>query len=317
MAAQFTTTEWIWKNGEMIPWKEATLHVMSHVVHYGSSIFEGIRCYATPEGPAIFRRDDHVRRFFDSCRVYRMELPFAQEELAAACHELVERNGLTECYIRPIALRGFGAVGVNPQGSPIDVYLICWPWGAYLGSEALEEGVDVRVSSWHRPAPNTIPTMAKAGGNYVNAALIKMEAHEDGYAEGIALGPGGLVSEGSGQNIFAVRDGVLLTPPLDGTMLAGITRDCVVRLAHDAGIEVRERPMPRELLYVADELFFTGTAAEITPIRSVDRIAVGEGKPGPVTRRLQSDYLGIARGEAEDPYGWRQMSAGSTTARVS
>ena len=317
MAAQFTETDWIWKNGEFIPWEEATLHVMSHVLHYGSSIFEGIRCYATPDGPAVFRLEDHARRFYDSCRVYRMELPLEQDEFVEVCHELVERNDLSECYIRPIALRGYGAIGVDPQGSPVDLYVICWPWGAYLGSTALEEGVDVCVSSWNRPAPNTTPTMAKAGGNYVNAALIKMEAHEDGYAEGIALGPEGLVSEGSGQNLFLVRDGAIFTPPLDGTMLAGITRDCVIRLARDADIEVHERPIPREMLYVADELFFTGTAAEITPVRSVDRIPVGSGEPGAVTKQLQERYLAIARGEAPDPYGWRQLHASDRRARVS
>ncbi|MDX1566823.1 MAG: branched-chain amino acid transaminase [Longimicrobiales bacterium] len=304
---EFTETDWIWKNGEFIPWKDAQLHVMSHVVHYGSSIFEGMRCYATPEGPAIFRLDEHIRRFYDSCKVYRMELPVGPTEVRKACHDLVAENELTECYIRPIAVRGYGAAGVNPSGSPIDVYLICWPWGAYLGAEALEHGVDIRTSSWNRPAPNTTPAMAKAGGNYINSALMKMEAKLDGYAEAIALAPNGLVSEGSGQNIFVVRDDVLTTPPLDGTLLAGITRDSVIRLAVDRGLEVRERSIPREALYIADELFFTGTAAEITPIRSVDRIEIGSGEPGPRTIELQGALLDIAQGKADDPYGWRSL----------
>ena len=304
---EFTETDWIWKNGEFIPWADAQLHVMSHVVHYGSSIFEGMRCYATPEGPSIFRLDDHIRRFFDSCKIYRMELPTGPTDLAQACHDLVGKNELRECYVRPIAVRGYGAAGVDPKGSPIDVYLICWPWGAYLGAEALEQGVDIRTASWNRPAPNTTPAMAKAGGNYINSALMKMEAKLDGYAEAIALAPNGLVSEGSGQNIFVVRDDVLTTPPLEGTLLAGITRDSVIRLARDRGLEVLERPVPRELLYIADELFFTGTAAEITPIRTVDRIPIGSGEPGPVTRQLQSALLDIAQGKEPDPYEWRSL----------
>ncbi|HSH44982.1 MAG TPA: branched-chain amino acid transaminase [Longimicrobiales bacterium] len=300
----FPRTDWIWKNGELVPWEDATLHVMSHVVHYGSSVFEGIRCYATPDGPAVFRLRDHMRRFHDSARICRMELAPSVEALEEATLELLHRNGLEEGYIRPIALRGLGAAGVSPAASPVDVYLVCWPWGAYLGDGALEAGVDVGVSSWNRPAPNTLPTLAKVGGGYVNSQLIKMEAVANGFAEGIALGPDGLVSEGSGQNVFLVRDGVLLTPGRDGTILPGITRDSILTIAEDLGIPVRETTVPRELLYCADEVFFTGTAAEVTPVRSVDRIIVGEGKAGPVTRRLQAGLLGIARGQEPDTHGW-------------
>jgi len=298
-------TEWIWRDGEFIPWKEATVHVMSHVVHYGSSFFEGIRCYATPDGPAIFRLGDHLRRLRDSCRIYRTEVPFSIATLAQACCELVARNGLEDCYIRPIVLRGLGAPGLNPAASPVETYLVCWPWGAYLGADALERGVDVRVSSWSRMAPNTFPAMAKAGGNYIAAQLMKMEALADGYAEAIALDPNGLVSEGSGENVFLVRDEVLITPALNGSFLPGITRDSVLTLARDLGIPVREQAVPRELLYVADEVFLTGTAAELTPVRSVDRIPVGDGTVGPVTRAIQQKLMDILRGRAPDHYGWR------------
>jgi len=304
VSAPFEQVDHIWKDGRIVAWDDARIHIMSHVVHYGSSVFEGIRCYETPDGPAVFRLDAHLRRFEDSHRIHRMPLAHSRDELARACHDLIRENGLTACYLRPVSIRGFGSVGVDPQGSPVETYIICWPWGAYLGDDALEKGVDACVSSWHRPAPNTFPAMAKAGGNYINAALMKMEAHENGYAEAIALGPDGLVSEGSGQNLFLVRDDELRTPPLDGTLLGGITRDSVIRIARDEGIPVRECPIPREALYTADELFFTGTAAEITPVRSVDRIEVGGGRPGPVTRRLQSALLEIARGEREDAHGW-------------
>ena len=298
-------TEWIWRDGEFIPWEEATVHVMSHAVHYGSSFFEGIRCYATPNGPAIFRLDDHLRRLHDSCRIYRIEVPFSIAALAQACCELVARNGLEDCYIRPIVLRGLGAPGLNPAASPVETYLICWPWGAYLGADALERGVDVRVSSWSRMAPNTFPAMAKAGGNYIAAQLMKMEALADGYAEAIALDPNGLVSEGSGENVFLVRDEVLITPALNGSFLPGITRDSVLTLARDLGIPVREQAVPRELLYLADEVFLTGTAAELTPVRSVDRITIGDGTVGPVTRAIQQKLMDILRGRAPDHYGWR------------
>ena len=304
MAAKFTTTDWIWHNGEFVPWESATVHVMSHVIHYGSSVFEGIRCYNTPDGPAIFRLPEHLRRLRDSAKVYRMEYEYSEEDLTTALQELILRNNLEECYIRPVVFRGYGTVGVNPSGSPVETYLVCWPWGTYLGEGALERGVDVCVSSWHRPAPNTLPAMAKAGGNYLSSQLIKMEAIANGYDEGIALAPSGVISEGSGQNLFIVRDGVLITPPLEGTLLQGITRDSVLTLAREMGIEVRQHAVPREALYMADELFFTGTAAEVTPIRSVDRIVVGEGRAGEMTLALQARLLDVAQGRVPDTHGW-------------
>lgn len=304
MADSFPKTEWIWRDGEFIPWESATLHVMSHVVHYGSSVFEGIRCYRTPRGPAIFRLREHIQRMADSARIYRMEITHSREALMDACVELISRNGLDECYLRPISLRGLGAAGVSPLASPVETYLVCWPWGAYLGQDALTNGVDVCVSSWSRPAPNTMPALSKAGGHYLNSQLIKMEAMANGYSEGIALGSTGLVSEGSGQNIFLVRDGTLITPSMDGTILQGITRDSVITLAGDLGIPVREQPVPRELLYLADEMFFTGTAVEVTPVRSVDRITVGAGRAGEITLALQDRLLGIAQGRLQDSHNW-------------
>lgn len=307
MAAGFDRTDWIWRDGEMVRWEDATIHVLSHAVHYGSSVFEGIRFYDTPDGPAIFRLPEHMRRFFDSARIYRMELSFSVDELTEACAAVVRRNQLPEGYIRPIALRGYGSPGLNPLPCPIEVFVLCWPWGAYLGDEGMEKGVDAGVSSWQRMEPNTFPAGAKAGGNYLSAQLMRMEAVANGYAEAIALGPGGLLSEGSGQNVFLVRSGTLITPALDGTLLPGITRDSVLTLARDIGIPVSEQPVPRELLYTCDEAFFTGTAAEVTPIRSVDRIPVGTGAVGPITRTLQQRLLGIARGELPDPFGWRWL----------
>lgn len=297
-------TEWIWRDGEIIPWDDAQIHVMSHVVHYGSSVFEGVRVYNTPAGSAAFRLSDHMRRFLNSARIYRMDLGRSTDELADACREVVVRNGLQEGYIRPVALRGVGALGLHPGKSPVETYIVCWPWGQYLGTEALEQGVDVCVSSWSRPAPNTLPTLAKAGGNYVISQLMRLEAEANGYAEAIGLGPDGLVSEGSGQNLFLVNEGILYTPPLNGTLLLGITRDCVLKLAANLGIETREQSLPREMLYIADELFFTGTASEITPIRSVDRIEVGGGGVGAITQQLQKEYMGIATGERPDRFGW-------------
>lgn len=318
MTTSFPRTDWIWKDGCLIPWESATLHVMSHGVQYGSSVFEGIRCYRTDRGPTVFRLDDHIRRLHDSARICRMELGYSRAALVEASLELVHRNGLEECYIRPIALRGLGAAGVNPSASPVEVYLVCWPWGAYLGDGALESGVDVGVSSWHRPAPNTLPAMAKIGGAYINSQLIKMEAAANGYAEGIALGADGLVSEGSGQNLFLVRDGTLITPAQNGTLLPGITRDSILTLARDLGIPAREATVPREMLYAADELFFTGTAAEVTPVRSVDRITVGDGRVGPVTATLQKQLLDVARGRLPDPHGWltpvRRLESAEVTA---
>ena len=313
---------WIWRNGDFIPWKQAQVHVMSHVIHYGSSIFEGIRCYQTPSGPAVLRLQDHIRRFTDSARIYRMDLPYSWEELCNSVLELIDRNQLEECYIRPVAFRGYGAAGLNPMKSPVETYLVCWPWGAYLGADGVSSGVDVCVSSWQRPAPNTFPTLAKAGGNYLNAQLMKMEAVANGYAEAIALNTQGVVSEGSGQNLFLVRNGVLYTPPLDGSMLPGITRNCVMTLARELDVSLVQEEIPREALYIADELFFTGTASEISPIRSVDRIPVGEGEPGPIARRLRKELMDLAKGARPDPYEWltpvrtADAATASTGARV-
>ncbi|MGH7476106.1 MAG: branched-chain amino acid transaminase [Longimicrobiales bacterium] len=302
--SRLVAAEWIWRDGEMVPWHDATVHVLSLAVQFGSSVFEGIRCYRTPAGPAVFRLDAHLRRLFDSCRVYRMDVPHTAETLTAACTQLIARNGLEECYVRPMVLRGYGAAGLDPSSSPIETYVACWSWGTYLGAGALEEGVDVCVSSWLRAHPNTFPVAAKAAGHYNSAQLIKMEAITNGYAEGIAIGPSGVVSEGSGQNLFLVRDGMLITPVVDGTSLMGITRDSIITLASEMELTVREQPVPREWLYIADELFFTGTAAEITPIRSVDRIPVGAGRAGPVTLRLQQRFMDLAHGRAADAYGW-------------
>src|SRR5690349_21195028 len=293
--ARLTETDWIWRDGEFIRWRDATVHVLSHSMHFGSSVFEGIRCYSTPRGPAIFRLEDHLQRMLDSCKIYRMEVKYTLDELVAACCELVERNGLDSCYLRPMVLRGYGASGMVPFDSPIEVYLPCWPWGAYLGEGALENGVDACVTSWQRVAPNTIPAMAKVAGNYLGSQLVKMEALRNGFAEGIALNVDGMISEGSGQNVFLVSGGTLYTAPIDGTLLHGITRDSIITIARDLGLPVREQHVPREALYTADEVFLTGTASEVTPVRSVDRIAVGAGKPGPITQQLQRRFLDVAR----------------------
>ena len=302
--SQIAATEWIWRDGAFIPWNDAQVHVLAHSMQFGSSAFEGIRCYHTPNGPAIFRLREHLQRLLNSVKIYRMELAYTIDELSAACCELVVKNGMDSCYLRPMVVRGYGAAGMVPFASPIEVYLPCWPWGAYLGDEALEQGVDVCVSSWHRFAPNTIPSLAKVAGNYLGGQLIKMEALANGFAEAIALSPGGTVSEGSGQNVFLVMDGALITTPLDGSLLGGITRASIMTLAQRDGLTVREQTVPREMLYMADEVFFTGTAAELTPVRSVDRIKVGAGKVGPVTKHLQTAFLDIANGRAEDQYGW-------------
>lgn len=299
-----TPTEKIWYNGNLIPWHDAKIHVLSHVVSYGSSVFEGIRCYETAQGPAVFRLREHMRRMVDSGKIYRMDIPFGLDELCEATVELIRVNGLTSCYVRPIALRGYGQIGVYGVKNPIEVYLACWEWGKYLGDEALSSGVDVCISSWNRIAPNTLPALSKAGANYMNSQLIRMEADVNGYSEGIALDQNGFISEGSGENIFVVRDGKMITPPLGASVLPGITRDTVIQIARDAGIPLVESIIPRELLYIADEVFFTGTAAEITPVRSVDRIPVGAGKRGPVTERLQHDFFGIVNGTAPDRNGW-------------
>ncbi len=300
----FTPSKLIWMNGKLMPWDEARIHVLSHVVHYGSSVFEGIRCYDTKRGPAVFRLREHVRRLFDSAKIYRMPIPYSVDQIVAACLETVKANGFRACYIRPVAFRGYGDVGLNPQGCPVDVAIAVWGWGAYLGAEALERGVDVQVSSWTRLAPNTLPAMAKAGANYANSQLIKMEALANGFAEGIALDTQGYVSEGSGENLFLVRDGKIATPPLGASVLPGITRASVIVLAREMALEVVEDRVPREALYLADELFFTGTAVEITPVRSVDRIEVGPGRPGPVTKRIEAAFRAILSGEADDRHGW-------------
>ena len=302
---RITHAKWIWHNGKSIPWEDATLHVMSHVVHYGSAVFEGIRCYDTPDGPSLFRLGDHLRRLIESCRIYRIGLGYDESQLARACRELLAANDLSEAYIRPLVFRGEGALGVHPEGSSVEAYVVCWPWGAYLGEDALEQGVDVCVSSWSRPAPNTHPTMAKLGGNYLNAQLIKMEATANGYAEGIGLGTDGLVSEASGQNLFLVKNGTLFTPSLDGSILSGLTRDCVMVLAREMDIPTCVQRIPREMLYIADEMFLTGTASEITPVRSVDKVPLGCRGAGPITRRLQEGFLNLARGREPDKYGWR------------
>ena len=312
-----TPTEKIWHNGRFIPWDQATIHVLSHVVSYGTSVFEGIRCYATPSGPAVFRLHEHVRRMADSAKIYRMEsIGYTREQLADAMLELVRVNKLESCYLRPIVLRGYGDIGVNPLNNPIDVYIACWVWGKYLGEQALAEGVDVCVSSWTRIAPNTLPALAKAGANYMNSQLIKMEALTNGYSEGIALDTAGYVSEGSGENIYVVRDGKIHTPPLSSSVLPGITRDTVLRLSQDLGIPVVETMIPREMLYIGDEVFFSGTAAEITPVRSIDRIKVGQGRRGPIAEKLQKEFFSIVNGAKPDRYGWlsavyRQEPAGA------
>jgi branched-chain amino acid aminotransferase len=298
-------TDKIWRNGEFIGWNDAQVHVMTHALHYGSSVFEGIRCYETAKGSAVFRLNEHIRRMFDSSKIYRMEpLGFSHAQLAQACLDVVTENCLSACYIRPVAFRGYGDVGVLALNNPIEVYIACWKWGQYLGAEALEQGVDVCISSWTRIAPNTLPAMAKVAANYMNSQLIKMEATLNGYSEGIALDASGYVSEGSGENVFLIRDGQLYTPPLGTSALPGITRDSVIKIATDLGYSVKEQVIPREWLYIADELFFTGTAAEVTPIRSVDKIQIGIGKRGPITENIQSEYLGIIEGRKEDRHGW-------------
>jgi branched-chain amino acid aminotransferase len=292
----------IWHNGKLIPWEQATLHVMSHVIHYGSSVFEGIRCYRQQQGTsAVFRLPEHMQRMLDSAKIYRMDLPFTLEELCAGVVDLIAANGVSPCYVRPIALRGYGEIGVSPKGTPIEVYIANFPWGKYIPGHG---GADVCVSSWNRLAPNTMPALAKAGANYMNSQLIHMEAEANGYAEGIGLDVNGLVSEGSGENIFVVRNGAIFTPPLANSALSGITRDSVLTIARHLGLAVTEQPLPRELLYIADEVFFTGTAAEVQPIRSVDRIVVGDGKPGEITKAIAEEFFAIVNGLKPDRFGW-------------
>jgi branched-chain amino acid aminotransferase len=302
----FTGTGKVWMNGKIVDWANATVHVASHVLHYGSAVFEGARCYKTPNGSAFFRLDAHIRRLYDSARIYRMEYRLDRDALTQAVVETVQANGLEACYIRPLMYRGYETLGVNPLTCPVEAVILVWEWGAYLGAEALENGVDVCVSSWTRSAQNTFPALAKSSANYANAALIKMEAALDGYSEAIALNPEGHLSEGSGQNLFLVRDEVLYTPPVSASVLPGITRDSVMTLAQDQGFQVREMDLPREMLYIADEIFFVGTAAEITPIRSVDKIEVGKGKRGPITTALQQAFFDYINGVVPDRHGWLQ-----------
>jgi branched-chain amino acid aminotransferase len=297
-------SEWIWMNGKLVPWDDARVHIGSHVIHYGSAVFEGVRCYKTPKGSAVFRLDAHTERLFGSAKIYWMDLGYTPEQLNDAILETIRANRLDACYIRPIAYRGVGELGVNPLTSPVEIAIMVWDWGKYLGQEALEQGVDVCVSSWTRMAPNTLPAMAKSAGNYLNSQLIKVEAVKGGFAEGIALDAAGYVSEGSGENLFAVVKGRLVTPPLVSSVLPGITRDSVIALARKLGITVEEKALPREMLYLADEVFFTGTAAEITPIRSVDRQTVGSGARGPLTAALQKAFFDVIECRAADEHGW-------------
>lgn len=294
----------IWFNGEMVNWKEAKIHALSHVVHYGSSVFEGIRCYNNENGSAVFRLEEHIERLFDSGRIYRMDIPFTKEEICEAVLDTIKTNKLKECYIRPVVFRGYGELGVNPLKNPLEVVIAVWEWGSYLGQEALELGVDVGVSTWRRMAPDTLPNMAKAGANYMNSQLVKMEALENGYDEGIMLDYQGMVSEGSGENIFIVKDNIIYTPSMSSSLLKGITRDSIIQLAIKMSLEVREEQIPREMLYMADEIFFTGTAAEVTPVRSVDRITIGSGKRGPITEKLQKSFFEILEGKVKDDFGW-------------
>jgi branched-chain amino acid aminotransferase len=300
----FTGTGKIWMNGSLVDWADARIHVASHVVHYGSGVFEGARCYETVNGSACFRLDAHMRRLYDSAKIYRMEPEISQKALTDAVLETIRANAFKACYIRPIVYRGYEALGVNPFSCPIEVAILTWEWGAYLGEGALEQGVDVRVSSWSRAAPNTFPTLAKSSANYANSQLIKMEAIVEGYSEGIALDTSGQISEGSGQNLFLVRDNILYTPPLSAAVLPGITRNSIMQIARDLGFQVNEEPLPREMLYIADEAFFAGTAAEVTPIKSVDKITVGAGRRGPVTEAIQRAFFAIVSGEAPDTHGW-------------
>jgi branched-chain amino acid aminotransferase len=300
----FAKTGKVWMNGKLVPWDQATVHVCSHVIHYGSCIFEGIRCYKTPKGPAVFRLRDHVERLFDGCRIYRMEMPFSRDQIESAILETIRSNKMEACYIRPLAYRGYESLGVDPFPCPIDVAIAVWPWGAYLGKDAAEKGVEVMVSSWHRQAPDTLPAMAKSSANYMNSQLIKMEALVNGYAEGIALDNTGFVSEGSGENLFLVKRGTLYTPPLTASILPGITRASVLQLAAEFNIPVVERSIPREMLYIADEVFFVGTATEVTPIRSIDRYTIGRGSRGEITARLQAEFNALVAGKKEDRHRW-------------
>jgi branched-chain amino acid aminotransferase len=312
----FAKSDQVWMNGRLVPWDDAKIHIGAHVVHYASAVFEGIRCYSTPGGPAVFRLDAHTDRLYASAKIYRMEIPYAEDQLKEAILDTIAANRLEQCYIRPVVYRGYGELGVNPFPCPVDVAILVWHWGKYLGDEALETGVDARVSSWTRIAPNTLPALAKTSANYMNSQLIKMEAVEEGYSEGIALDAQGFVSEGSGENIFVVRKGTLITPPLVSSVLAGVTRDSVIALARKIGIPVAEERIPRELLYIADEVFFTGTAAELTPIRSIDRITIGRGARGPVTLALQRAFFDVVECRSPDEFRWLTYVPGAVAAKA-
>jgi branched-chain amino acid aminotransferase len=300
----FPGTGKVWINGVLTAWADANIHIASHVIHYGSGVFEGIRCYETPAGSACFRLDAHIRRLYDSAKIYRMQYPLSPQQFEEGVLDTIRANRFKACYIRPLIYRGYDTLGVSPLRCPVDAAILVWEWGSYLGPEALERGVDVCISSWTRTAPNTFPSLAKSCANYANSQLIKMEAMAQGYSEGIALDSGGYVSEGSGENLFLVRGGVLFTPPLSASILPGITRDSVLTIARELGYAVREEALPREMLYVADEAFFVGTAVEVTPIRSVDKIPVGNGTRGPVTEAIQRTFFGIVNGRTPDSYHW-------------
>jgi len=297
----------IWMDGNFIDWKDATIHVMSHVIHYGTSVFEGMRCYKTPKGPSIFRLKDHIRRLFDSAKIYRTPIPFSQQQVLDACKETIRINNFESAYVRPIVFRGYGSLGVDPSKCPVHVVIGALNWGKYLGDEGVNQGVDVCISSWNRMAPNTMPTMAKAGANYMNSQLIKLQAMADGYTEGIGLDVDGFVSEGSGENIFLIRDGVLYTPTSGSSILPGLTRNCIFKIAKEFDVPVVETKINREMLYIADEIFLTGSAAEVTPVRSVDRISIGSGSRGPLTEKIQTRYFDYVNGEREDVYGWHDI----------
>ena len=297
-------SDWIWMNGEFVAWDDANVHVTTHALHYGSSVFEGIRAYATPEGPAVFRLQPHTRRMFNSAKIARMEMPYSEEEFNDALLEVVRRNNFDQCYIRPLAFRGSNVLGLEGRKNPTNVCIIAWDWGKYLGTDAIDQGVDVQVSSWRRLAPDTGASMAKIGGQYVNSQFISMEAHDNGFAEGIALDINGQVSEGAGENIFVIVNNEVITPPSHASILLGVTRDSALTILKDLGYTIHYEQIAREMLYIADEIFFTGTAAEITPVRSVDRIEVGAGKPGPVTKAVQDEFFAITSGRKPDKYGW-------------
>jgi branched-chain amino acid aminotransferase len=307
------TSKLIWHDGELVPWEEATVHVLTHALHYGSSVFEGIRVYKSPDGPVGFRLTDHIRRMFNSAKVYYMAIPYTPETLIAACKDVVSKNGLVDgAYVRPLAYRGYGEMGVaGDPDAPANVSIAAWEWGSYLGDGGLENGVDVCISSWQRVAPNTVPTLAKAGGNYLSSILVTLEARRLGFTEGIALNTAGHVSEGAGENVFLVQDGTLYTPPVSASILAGLTRNTVLALAETLGLKVLEQNIPREMLYIADEVFLTGSAAEITPVRSVDKITVGSGRRGPITESLQDKFFGLFDGSTPDQWGWLERMEAS------